>query len=97
MIQHRTLLLPPSDGNPGLVSKDQAVRPCGCIAICGLRVDNREVALHASSCGDDHKPQMREFLDAMARSIEDDPQDRPLVDVADELLDEVFEEQPADR
>lgn len=77
-------------GDPVLVSKERATLPCGCAVYVGLRVDTKEVATAAIPCKSDHRVLMEQFNSDLAKSLEN-PTDRLLVEVVNELLESIFE------
>lgn len=70
-----------------MLSKERAFLECGCSAYIGLRIDRfpPEEALVTKACSDEHLPMMADFIERYVKSLED-PQDRPAVEVAEELL-----------
>lgn len=81
-------------GGPVVVSKERVVLPCGCCAYAGLRVDTREVCLVATECEPEHRVMRDRFYDLMKESLEN-PTNRRLIDVAQELFDKANSEREA--
>jgi hypothetical protein len=79
--------IPPSEGSPPLLSKERAYLECGCSAYVGIRTDRSppEDALVTRACSVEHHPMMTDFIHRYVESLES-PQDRPAVEVADEIL-----------
>lgn len=73
--------------NPTILFTRRAVLPCGCFVVAGKREDNYEAATGAVPCSERHQPMISRFQRALTRSLER-PEDRPLVEVVDELLEE---------
>jgi hypothetical protein len=78
-------------GPPHIMAKERAILECGCFVAVGLQTATKEPALIGTACGDDHKPKMREFLRRYDETLEN-PSSRPAVEVADEVLGEVYAE-----
>lgn len=76
-------------GPPMMLSKERARIDCGCCVYITMRVDNREAGSNTSSCSPEHRPMLEEFNDRWKKSIEEAPQPRPAVEVAEEMLMEV--------
>lgn len=91
MIHRRSFLLPPTDGEPMVVGKEFVEVPCGCRVCIGLRMDTREVATVATPCCKDHNQMMTEFQLRMQESLVE-PEDRPLVDVIEDMLTALYDE-----
>lgn len=89
MIEHGTFIIPPGKSTPGVVGKERAVAPCGCTCYCGRRTDNKEVASVAIACSDEHEASMDTFNKGLHDSLAT-PEDRPLAEVADEILAMVY-------
>lgn len=96
MIHHILFILPgnPEKGEPTVVGKEIVEAPCGCCVRIGLRTDTREVASVVKPCGPDHEQLMTEFLLRMKESLVE-PENRPLVDVVEEMLDKLYDERVA--
>lgn len=79
--------IPASEGTPPLLSKERVVLDCGCAAYVGLRMDRSppEEAMVTKACSEDHLEKMSDFIKRYIKSLEE-PQDRPAVEVAEELL-----------
>lgn len=79
--------IPESGGSPPMLSKERAYLECGCSAYVGKRMDRSppEDALVTKACSEEHLPMMQGFIERYVASLEE-PQDRPAVEVADELL-----------
>lgn len=84
-------MLPPGKGEPMVVGKEFVEVPCGCRVCIGLRMDTREIATVATPCGEDHSQLMTEFQLRMKESLVE-PEDRPLVDVVEEMLTGLYDE-----
>jgi hypothetical protein len=80
----RLILNPP---NPMLGVVERAYLECGCSVFVGKRLDNMETATMAASCSKEHDPLINHFQLLMRESLVD-PQDKPLVEVCDDLLDQ---------
>jgi len=76
---------------PTIVFDRHAAMECGCVCICGVRGDTGEAATASMACSDEHKPLMAIFQQALLDSL-DHPEDREMVEVADELLSMTFAE-----
>jgi hypothetical protein len=76
-------------GRPTILFTKRAILPCGCFVACGQRQDNGEAASGECPCSQAHLPLMVRFHRALVASLEQ-PQDRLLVEVCDELLEQTF-------
>lgn len=87
MIVRSPFILP---GNPWIIGKLRSEAPCGCTVWVGVRGDNKEAATSADACGPDHEHLMDAFNSRMREGLKN-PTDRPLIDVVDDTLGEIFE------
>lgn len=76
-------------GPPMVRANERAAMPCGCAVYVGVRLDNGEAFLGATACAPEHEDTMGAFMAAYFDSLAE-PQDRPAVEVADEILTRVF-------
>jgi hypothetical protein len=75
-------------GQPTLLCRRRVTLPsCRCAVWIGIRADNQEAATAAVSCSDLHVGLMTTFNESMVKSLEN-PTNRDLVDVVQELLGE---------
>lgn len=86
--RYAQILVPPPTDGPIVVWKDCAEMPCGCRTVVGIRIDLQEQACVAVPCPA-HAATMARFMDLFREST-NNPQDRPTVEVAAELMDEAF-------
>lgn len=73
------------EGLPLMLLNQAAVAPCGCSVYVGLRVDTKEAVSLAGCCAPGHEALIATFNEALIESLAD-PEDRPLVEVCDEIL-----------
>jgi hypothetical protein len=93
MIHRRSFLLPgnPREGEPSVAGNEFVEVPCGCHVCIGLRLDTREVATVAMPCGEEHNQFINEFQLRLKESLVE-PEQKPLVDVVEEMLEKLYEE-----
>lgn len=72
---------------PTILFTRRAILPCGCFIVAGSRMDNGEAAASVGACCEDHGPMVTGVYGSLLESL-GDPQDRPMVDVANEMLEE---------
>lgn len=85
MIYHFIPRLLTGGGHPPMLVNEGAQLPCKCVVAVGMRTDTKEVASAAIPCSPDHTQLMEHFNLRLRESLVE-RQDRPLVEVADELL-----------
>lgn len=93
MIHRQVFILPgnPDKREPSVVGNETVEVPCGCRVRIGLRTDTREVATVATPCGDEHEQLMTEFILRMKESLVE-PTGRPLGEVIEEMLGNLYDE-----
>lgn len=76
------------------IGRERAILDCGCTVLVGVRTDRDppEASTVAIECSDEHRPIAVRFNDLMRWSILNGGEDRPLIDVVDEILQEASRE-----
>lgn len=82
MIEH----ISPVVVNGRVLSQERAVLDCGCACYVGIRLRTQEPATVNRRCSDEHELMMTRLL-LLLRESTVEPQDRPLIEVVDNLLE----------